>query len=352
MSQSGFFDFEERLSSLSRAGDPLEGLLQSVDFEIFRKSLVKALKYSDRRRGGRPPHDPVMMFKIMILQALYSLSDDKAEFMIRDRLSFMRFLGLSLGDPVPDAKTIWLFRERLKEKDVIERLFERFDRHLEEQGLLAMGGQIMDATIVEAPRQRNSQEEKETIKSGDVPKSWEDNPAKLRQKDCSARWTLKRGRKKDSQSQLMVPAFGYKSHINIDRRHGLIRTWTVTDAAAHDGARLPELLHEGNCASPVWADTAYRSGKNEELLASKGRKSMIHFRRRAGKDLTRQQKRGNTARSKVRSQVEHVFARQKHICGLFIRTIGIERARFKIGVANIAYNMHRLIWFKTRKAPA
>ena len=119
MSQSGFFDFEERLSSLSRAGDPLEGLLQSVDFEIFRKSLVKALKYSDRRRGGRPPHDPVMMFKIMILQALYSLSDDKAEFMIRDRLSFMRFLGLSLGDPVPDAKTIWLFRERLKEKDVV-----------------------------------------------------------------------------------------------------------------------------------------------------------------------------------------------------------------------------------------
>ena len=80
---------------------------------------MKALKYSDRRRGGRPPHDPVMMFKILILQALYSLSDDKAEFMIRDRLSFMRFLGLSLGDPVPHAKTIWLFRERLKEKDVV-----------------------------------------------------------------------------------------------------------------------------------------------------------------------------------------------------------------------------------------
>ena len=154
------------------------GILLILRFSVG--ALVKALKYSDRRRGGRPPHDPVMMFKIMILQALYSLSDDKAALMIRDRLSFMRFLGLSLGDPVPDAKTIWLFRERLKEKDVIERLFERFDRHLEEQGLLAMGGQIMDATIVEAPRQRNSQEEKETIKSGDVPKSWEDNPAKLR----------------------------------------------------------------------------------------------------------------------------------------------------------------------------
>ena len=252
MSQSGFFDFEERLSSLSRAGDPLEGLLQSVDFEIFRKALVKALKYSDRRWGGRPPHDPVMMFKIMILQALYSLSDDKAEFMIRDRLSFRCFLGLSLGDPVPDAKTIWLLRERLKEKDVIERLFERFDRHLEEQGLLAMGGQIMDVSIVEAPRQRNNREEKEAIKSGDVPKSWEDNPAKLRQKDRSARWILKRGRKKDSQSQLMVPAFGDTSHINIDRRHGLIRTWTATDAAAHDGARDCPIFCM-RATAPVWS---------------------------------------------------------------------------------------------------
>ena len=147
----------------------------------------------------------------------------------------------------------------------------------------------------------------------------------------------------------MVPAFGYKGHINMDRRHGLLRTWTVTDAAAHDGARLPELLHEDNCASLLSADTTYCPGKNEQLLARAGRRSMIHFRR-ADMDLTRQHKQANTARSKVRRQVEHVFARQKHICGLFMRTIKIERERFKIVLANMAYNMHRLIWFKTRKA--
>ena len=115
-----------------------------------------------------------------------------------------------------------------------------------------MGGQIMDVSIVEAPRQRNNREEKEAIKSGDVPKSWEDNPAKLRQKDRSARWILKRGRKKDSQSQLMVPAFGDTSHINIDRRHGLIRTWTATDAAAHDGARDCPIFCM-RATAPVWS---------------------------------------------------------------------------------------------------
>ena len=352
MSQPGFFDFEERLTSLSKAGDPLEGLSQTVDFDIFRKALDKALKYSDRRKGGRPPHDPVMMFKILILQALYDLSDDKAEFMIRDRLSFMRFLGLGLGDVVPDAKTIWLFRERLKEKAVIEKLFDRFDRHLEDQGLLALGGQIMDASIVEAPRQRNNDREKEAIKAGEVPQAWQDKPAKLRQKDRNARWTMKRGRKKDSQSQLMVPAFGYKSHINIDQRHGLIRTWTVTDAAAHDGARLPVLLDHNNLCSKVWADTAYRSKKNEKLLESRGKKSMIHFRRKPGKDLTHQQKRANAARSKIRSKVEHVFAHQKSRTHLFIRAIGIDRARFRIGMANIVYNMQRMLWLGKRAAMA
>ena len=158
------------------------------------------------------------MFKILILQALYSLSDDQMKFMIRDRLSFMRFLGLGLNDTVPDAKTIWLFRERLKEKGVVERLFDRFDRQLEARGTLALGGQIMDASIVEDPRRRNSREEKETIKSGKPSSHWKGNPNKLAQKDIDARWTLKRGRKKERMSQLMVSAFGYKSPINIDKQ--------------------------------------------------------------------------------------------------------------------------------------
>jgi hypothetical protein len=151
--QAGFWDIDERYVRLSEAGDPLEKLNGLVPWEVFRKPLAKALKRSDGARGGRPPYDPVMMFKIMVLQALYGLSDDQAEFQIQDRLSFMRFLGLDLGDRVADAKTIWLFREHLTQAKAVENLFARFDKHLTRAGYLAMGGQIVDATIVAAPKQ-------------------------------------------------------------------------------------------------------------------------------------------------------------------------------------------------------
>ena len=167
--QPGFFDLDERLRQLSSGGDPLQRLSRVVDFELFRKPLAKALKRSDRAKGGRPPYDAVLMFKVLVLQALYNLSDDRCEYQIRDRLSFMRFLGLSLEDAVPDAKTIWLFREHLTQGGAVENLFARFDKHLAKSGYLAMGGQIVDATIVAAPKQRNTDGEKADIKAGMVP---------------------------------------------------------------------------------------------------------------------------------------------------------------------------------------
>src|SRR5271168_795137 len=136
MSHPGFFDVDERLAALSAAGDPLERLTGVVGFELFRPVLEGALRRSDRSRGGRPPYDGVMMFKVLVLQALYSLSDDAVEFQIRDRLSFMRFLELDLGDRVPDAKTIWLFREQLKLAGAMDRLFGRFDQALAEAGYI------------------------------------------------------------------------------------------------------------------------------------------------------------------------------------------------------------------------
>lgn len=184
--QAGFWDIDERYVRLSEAGDPLEKLNALVPWEVFRKPVVKTLKRSDGTKGGRPPYDPLLMFKIMVLQALYGLSDDQAEFQIQDRLSFMRFLGLGLGDRVPDAKTIWLFREYLTQAGAVENLFARFDKHLTNAGYLAMGGQIVDATIVAAPNQRNIDAEKADIKGGKVPDKWKEKPAKLRQKDRDA----------------------------------------------------------------------------------------------------------------------------------------------------------------------
>src|SRR6476469_2862532 len=151
--QPGFFDIEERLREISAKGDDLERLNAIVDFEIFRADLADAVPRSDGLRGGRPPFDHVFMFKVLILQAAHGLSDERTEFLIKDRLSFMRFLGLGLGDRVPDANTIWTFREALTRATIdgvpaIEALFRRFDVMLSAAGYIAMGGQIVDATVV------------------------------------------------------------------------------------------------------------------------------------------------------------------------------------------------------------
>jgi hypothetical protein len=128
--QPGLFDLDERYRKLSEVGDPLMGLKELIDFELFRPALAKALRRCDGSKGGRPPYDAVLMFKVLILQTLYTLSDDATEFQIRDRFSFMRFLGLELQDAVPDAKTIWLFREQPPKAGAIDELFASFDVHL------------------------------------------------------------------------------------------------------------------------------------------------------------------------------------------------------------------------------
>ncbi|AOW46231.1 hypothetical protein A4S02_04875 [Acetobacter ascendens] len=123
MKQSGFFDVEERLARLSGLGDQLEAFSRTVDFEAFRPDLDKALAYSDGSKGGRPPFDPVLMFKILVIQTLNNLSDERTEYLINDRLSFMRFLGLGLSDRVPDAKTVWLCQKRLTQAGAIDADF-------------------------------------------------------------------------------------------------------------------------------------------------------------------------------------------------------------------------------------
>jgi hypothetical protein len=127
--QAGFFDLDERYAALSKGGDPLVRLSAVVDFEIFRADLNAALTRSDRSKGGRPPFDAVLMFKVLILQALYGLADEQTEFQVRDRLSFMRFLGLDLHGLVPDARTIWLFREHLTKAGAIDALCASYQHH-------------------------------------------------------------------------------------------------------------------------------------------------------------------------------------------------------------------------------
>lgn len=355
--QRGMFDVDERLRELSAKGDALERLSELVDFELFRPDLERAVPRADGSKGGRPAFDHVLMFKVLLLQAMHTLSDERCEYLIKDRLSFMRFVGLGLADAVPDANTIWTFREALKRSDAIEVLFARFDVQLKAAGYLAMSGQIVDASIVSAPKQRNTEAEKAEIKAGRIPPEWAKRPAKLRQKDRDARWTVKfsKARPRDDgtpQVDIAVPAFGYKNNLSIDRRHGLIRRWTATNAAAHDGARLADLIDKENTARDVWGDTSYRSAKNEALLRQRHMVSRIHRKKPRGRPMASRTRQANARKSAVRSSVEHVFAYQKGPMGLLIRTIGMARARVKIGLANLAYNMRRYVWLSRRTAVA
>ena len=148
-----------------------------------------------------------------------------------------------------------------------------------------------------------------------------------------------------------LATFGCKNHIGIDRRHGLIRTWSVTNAAAHDGAKLIDLLAADNTASDIWADTAYRSKRNEAHLEKHGFVSRIHVKKPKGRPMSEQTRLANARKSKIRSAIEHVFAHEKRLMGLIVRTIGIARAETKIGLANLAYKMRRFVWLE-RRTPA
>jgi len=337
MSQPGFFDVDRRIAAISAKGDPLETIEAAVPWEAFRAPIeaVTLTRPEDRKsNAGRPGYDRVLKFKMLVLASLYNLSDESLEFQVRDRLSFMRFLGLELHDPVPDATTIWLFREELVKAGKIGDLFDLFRQHLEARGYIARGGQIVDASIVEAPKQRNTRQENDEIKAGKTPKDWDRKPAKNRQKDKDARWAKKHGRS----------YFGYKNHVGIDKAHKIIRKWDVSDAAVHDSQKLDAVLDRANTGRTVWADSAYRSGDIEEKLATLGLMSRVHHKGVRGRRLGARQRQANKARSQVRARVEHVFGHQASSMGArIVRTIGAARARFKIGMTNLGYNIRRLV---------
>ena len=336
MAQMGFFDLSDRYASLDAKKDPLIEINTVVPWDEFRPLLERVWRKPDedrKSRAGRKPMDVVLMFKALVLSALYNLSDDQIEYQVRDRLSFMRFLGLGLGDRVPDAKTVWLYREALAKAGMVDELFAQFDGYLARRGYIARGGQILDASIVPAPHNHNKREENVAIKAGEVPEDWEKKPAKRSQKDVDARWTKKHG----------TSHYGYKNHVNVDRKHKLIRRYHVTDAAVHDSQAVDRLLTRGNTGSGVWADAAYRSAEIEATLKARKLTSHIHRKGKRGKPLTQQAQKSNRTKSTVRVRVEHIFGAQANdMGGTLVRTIGLVRAKAKIGMKNLAYNMRRL----------
>ena len=292
---------------------------------------------------------------------MHNLSDERMEFLIRDRLSWLRFLGFQIGGATPDQKTIWLYREKLTQAGAFKALFVAFEEQLRDRGFKPGGGQIVDATLVSAPRQRMTREEKARAKAGEsAAEVWPDDPAKAAQKDTNARWTVKysKARKtKDGEQDaglvdIAVPHFGYKNHISIDRKWRFIRGETGTDAARYDGHELATVLDGANSSKAVWADTGYRSAKNEAWLKAQGYRSHIHRKKPRGKPMAKHIRRGNATRSSIRACVEHVFGHEKGPMALTIRSIGQTRAKARMTMANLSYNFRRLIFHERQPATA
>jgi IS5 family transposase len=333
----GLFDEQIRMEKLSKKQDPLERLSSHIDFEFFRHPLRQFFdKEVDRSKGGRPAYDYVLMFKVLILQRYYNLSDDTIEYAILDRLSFMRFLGLGINDPVPDAKTIWLFRDKLTAGGMVEKLFSYLDKQLDKDGIIVHKGKLVDASIVEVPVQRNSRDENKELKEGTIPEDWNEN--KLRQKDTDAQWVTHNGKN----------YFGYKNHIKADSKTKLITGYKATTANIHDSEVIDELLSKKeDSGQPVHADSAYRSEAIEQICRSKNIDSCIHEKGYRGNPLTKRQQQRNRKKSRIRARIEHIFGFMTNSMNeMYLHYRNFKRNQAAIGLMNLTYNLFRLVQLK------
>lgn len=292
--QAGLFDLQFRLEDLSRSGDPLVELDRVIEWERFVPMLQAARAKDCASRGvvgraGRRPFPPLLMFKALVLQGLNNLSDDQTEYMIKDRLSYMRFLGLSMEDPVPDAKT-----------------------------------------IVNAPVQRNTRKENTRVRRGEVPEEWKGNPSRLAQKDMDARWGKKHG----------AYTFGYKAQVATDVKNKLIRNVVTTSAAVHDSNVFGSLVAgTENSSRDVYADSGY-VGSSDPL--PEGYRGHVCGRGFRGLPLTERQARRNRRISRIRCRGEHPFGRLKCGMRLFVRSVGRVRAAARVLFGALCYNFSRL----------
>ena len=325
---------------LDATGDPLVFLEEHIEWDGLARIMCGICfeRDSNGGKGGRPPLDGLLMAKLLLLQSLYNLSDDALEYQINDRLSFKRFLGLSVSEKSPDAKTIWLWRERVKYGGLETKIFRWFERELQRHGYAAKGGQMVDAAFVPTHKPTGKQESQ--LEEG-VPLT----PRQSQQRDEDADFTKKGN----------VSYHGYKNHVQADVKHKFIRAFGVSPASLHDSQCFEALLDvPAEDASPedrgVSADSAYRSTEAESMLKEKGFISHVQERAYRNTPLTKEQKAANTERSRTRARVEHIFGHMTTAMGgRMIHTIGLANAMVKIAFKNIAYNMQRFAMLEQRR---
>jgi IS5 family transposase len=338
-----FFSMTERLAQISNQRDPLERLNAVIDWQIFQPVLDRVFPaVVPKGPGGRPAYPRLFLCKILVLQRLYQLSDEATQYQILDRLSFQRFLGLNLADPVPDQNTVREFREALQKAQAFAALFEVFNSFLAGQGLLPKEGVIVDASFVEAPRQRNTREENALIKAGQTPADW--SAKKRAHKDVDARWT-----KKDAQTY-----YGYKDHIKVNIQTKLIESAAVTSACVHDSQAADALAQPGDVV--VFGDSAYGGQPVRDKMEAKGVDTVIVQKGARGRALNETEKAENREISSTRARVEHAFAVMSGQAGrIFLRYVGLARNQAAIQMLNLCYNLRRyetIVRLKLQPLPA
>lgn len=334
--QFSFFNETERMEKITKLGDPLGQLNGIVNWRIFVPILDRAIPREKSDKGGRPPFDNLLMFKVLVIKRLYNLSHGQTEYQINDRISFMRFLGLVIGERIPDEKTIWLYEDMLSKSEVGKELFELFFAAIDEKGYVTRAGSIVDASFMEAPKRKNTKEQRETLKKGETPQEWDDpdHPQKLMQRDTDATWT-----KKGNESH-----FGYKDHVKVDLDSKLIVDYTVTTASTNDIKGAQGLFDEQD--NVAYGDSAYPS-----LELPEGVVNEISERASRNHPLTQEQKENNHRKAKLRCRIEHVFAGMvQMVGGTNIRCKNKLRAEFNISMLNLLYNMRRVISLNRMRA--
>ncbi len=326
--KTDLFAGDKRRTKLDKLGDPLALLDRHIDFAALAAQVDRVAPRPTSAQGGRPPYPTETMVRLLVVKRLHNLSDEQLEFQLLDRMSFQRFCGLSQSASIPDRTTVWTFENRIGAA-AAQAIFEGVQQQLDAHGYLARCGQIVDATIVPAPRQHFTREEKALVEQDAMPVDW--TPAKRCQKDLDARWTKKHG-----QSH-----HGYKLTVNVDVRHKFIRKIQTSTASEHDSRHLESVLDRANTSADVYADRGYPSEKHDALLKAGGYRNRIQRKGARNRPLSARQIQRNARIAQVRARVEHAFAGIAQMGGKLIRSIGQARADFAMTMMATCYNLKR-----------
>lgn len=331
--KTDLFADQHHRKKIDSLGDPLAEIESYIDFAALATEVDRVAPRPVSPQGGRPPYPTETMVRILVLKRLYNLSDEQMEYQLLDRMSYKRFCGLANAVNIPDRTTVWTFENRIGEAGA-KVLFDGVTVQLLKHGFIARGGQIVDATLVPAPKQRNSRDENKLVKQGAMPADWK--PATRRQKDTDATWTKKHGKNH----------FGYKLSINVDAKYKVIRHLETGTASTHDSKHFDAVIDRGNTSRDVYADRGYTSADRERWLKGQGYRNQIQRKGRRNKPLSECQLRRNHRIAKTRARVEHVFASIEQMGGKLIRTIGQTRANFALTMMAACYNLKRLVYFR------